>query len=90
MTEMDEQMDRVLVGLRRALAARESHDRNPTLTYCLICDEHALLVHDGSSYPRLDCRHEHYESILEESHDNPQIVSWVACINHFRSTGELA
>ena len=82
---LEDQMRLVRRRLQQITREREQYDGgHPTARYCLICDEHVLVTRDESGeYTRLQCRHEHFDSIIEVAHDNAELSAWVDCIDYF-------
>jgi hypothetical protein len=88
---MTDDLQHLKSRLQEAQQARAEYtNRSPTVSDCLICDEYQLAVRDGDgSYERLDCHHDHYESIIEGSHDHGGIGEWIRCIEYITENGEV-
>lgn len=84
----EQSLQRLLNRLKEARQRRSELERHyhPRVEYCLICDESNLVVRDKETreYSRMDCRHDHYEHILSDGHENAQISAWIHCIEYLQ------
>lgn len=87
-TEMIALRDR----LQEVLKAREDYPgRNPTVRYCIKCDEYIFSMVDEQTgeLNELECCEQHHQYILENAHDNASIRSWVKALTYFLEDEEF-
>lgn len=82
--ELTVDTEALLERLKEVQQRRDDYDDgNPPIQYCLTCDEYCFVVEeDVGEYRRLDCRDEHFEYIIEDTHTNAEISSWINCLEH--------